>query len=250
MKPICKILILFILSILASTLFSQQEEYEASTILLRKEHYASIFMHSQGWGFDLRKGKHLTGYSKKMWELGFLTMKHPKEIKTINPYYENSRNFYYGKLNSLMLLTGGYGFQKVITSKPYWGGVEVRYYISAGAIAGLAKPVYLYIITETGTAYEIYLTIEKYNPEKHELQDIYGRAPFNTGFDQMKLYPGGYTRFGFNFEYGAWDESVRAFEAGAALYAFPKAVPMMAFNKNPNVFLTFYLAYSFGKRYN
>ena len=51
----------------------------------------------------------------------------------------------YGKLNYLFVLRPGIGIQNVINSKPYWGGVEIRYFYYGGLSLGFTKPVYLYV---------------------------------------------------------------------------------------------------------
>jgi len=249
MKIKISILIIFFIgfSIIA---FSQSESNIDGNILLRRERSVSINIHSAGWGFGYRSGKFINGFKKRMTEIEFVTMKHPKEIKTTNPYYENSRSYFYGKLNNLYIGRFSYGIQKVINNKPYWGGAEVRFFYYGGASLGFVKPVYLYIINESSSDNEILLTVEKYNPDKHQIQDIYGKGPFGKGIDKMKLYAGVFAKIGLNFEYGDWNKSIKALEAGIILDYYPKAIPIMAYNDDINLFLSFYISFNFGKRFN
>lgn len=221
-------------------------------ILLRKENSFGINVHSQGLGLGYRFGHHLTGYKKLMYEGELVEMKHPKEYKSINLFNENSKTFFYGKMNNFYVMKLGLGLQKVINSKPYWGGVEVRKFYYGGLSLGITKPVYLYIWNPISGTAEGNITIERYDPNnyRHVIDYIYGRAPFTYGLGQLAFHPGLYGKFGFNFEFGKEDTRIRCLEAGLNIDAYPKPIPIMAFNNKNYVFLTFYLSYSFGKRKN
>lgn len=221
-----------------------------TTVLLRKEKSGFFMIHTGGFGIGYRSGKHITGYKKKMFEIELTGMKHPKEIKISNPYFENSKSYVFGKENSFFMLRAGLGKQKIINSKPYWGGVELRYFYYGGFSLGLLKPVYLYILNETGTPNIYNLAMERYDPDKHFAENIFGRAPFFHGFDQLKPMPGLYAKIGFNFEYGTYDENLKAIETGITIEAYLKPVPIMAFNENKNIFISLYLSFHFGYRGN
>ncbi|MEI6765845.1 MAG: hypothetical protein WCM76_09405 [Bacteroidota bacterium] len=229
--------------------WSQSPSNIDNKILYRKERSAFIEVHTGGWGLGYRTGKHITGYKKRMFEFEAIGMKHPKELK-ITSYYENSRNFIYGKLNSVFILRGGYGRQRVLNGKPYWGGVEVRFLWFGGVSIALAKPVYLYIVKYIDENGNQDIVTERYDPYNHAITDIYGRASFFKGFDKMSVYPGAYFKTGLSFEYGADDRLLKSLECGIAGDIYPKAVPIMAFNKNNNYFLSLYLSLHIGKRKN
>ncbi len=216
-------------------------------ILFRKEWSCYLLAHTGGWGFGYRNGKHKTYLRKRMWEAEFVTMKHPKEKRVVSEY-ENNRSFIYGKLNSLYIFRGAYGVQRVLNGKPYWGGVELRWFMYGGVSLGITKPVYLYIVKlneETGL-YDV--VVERFNPEEHNIQQIYGRGSFFKGFDHLGFYPGVYGKTGLNFEYGADDQLLKSLECGATLDYYPLAVPMMAFTPKQNLFLSLYISFHLGKR--
>ena len=217
-------------------------------ILLRKEKSGFLMVHTQGFGIGYRSGKHKTGYKKRMFEVELTGMMHSKEVKVINPYFENAKSYVYGKENSFLLIRAGMGIQKIINSKPYWGGVELKYFYYGGISLGLLKPVYLYILNETNIDYEYNLTTEKYDPNKHFTDNIYGRASFFKGLGKIKPLPGLYLKAGLNFDYGANDRSIKAIEAGATFDIYPKPVPIMAFNQNSYYFLSLYVSFSLGVR--
>lgn len=226
-----------------------QEEISETKILFRKEYSVYGMIHTGGWGLGYRNGKHVTGYKKRMWEGEILGMKHPKEYRIIS-FYENSKSFFYGKLNSFYILRGGYGRQHILNSKPYWGGVEVRMFYYGGISVGLTKPVYLYIVKFNEDTGEASIVTEKFDPVRHYIGDIYGRGPFTKGFDELGLHPGLYLKTGFNFEYGADDEFLKSLECGIAVDGYYKDIPIMAFNENQKLFTSFYVSIHFGRRKN
>lgn len=207
-------------------------------------------VHTSGFGLGYRSGKHITGYKKRMFEVELTGMKHPKEIRTVNHYFENAKSYIYGKENSFFILRGGVGTQKIINSKPYWGGVELRYFYYGGLSLGLLKPVYLYILQETSVPYQYNLAIEKYDPDKHFAENIYGRAPFFHGIGKTKPVPGLYLKTGLNFEFGVYDETLKAIEAGVALDGYLEKVPIMALESNSNYFVSLYISFHIGTRRN
>ncbi len=255
MKTLPVILSVFLLLLLAgkNDAFSQKEEpagYDsiAETILLKKEMTGGLTIHNLGVGFNFRKGVNKTFFNSRIFEVEFVSMKHPKQIRVINPYYYNAKSYVYGKLNHVYILRASYGFKKLLNRKPYWGGIELRAVFMGGISIAFAKPVYLYFWDETYT----FIKEEKYNPNNvyHNSEYIYGRAPFTDGLGELRVYPGILAKAGLNFEFGTLNSKIRALEAGAELEYFPDAIPIMAYNPPENLIITFYLNFSLGKRYN
>ena len=64
---------------------------------------------------------------------------------TISSY--NTRPFVYGKLNYVYVIRLGYGEDRRIFGKPYWGGIETRWTYEGGISLALLKPYYYYVVT-------------------------------------------------------------------------------------------------------
>lgn len=220
-------------------------------ILLKQEASGGLILHSNGWGLNFRRGTHVTAKRKRIWEVEVVSMKHPKEFKSVNPYFENSKGYVYGKQNSFLVMRGGYGHQNVIYHKENrkGGGVEVRYHYYGGASLGFTKPVYLEILTPTNIPFEFTLTTEKYNPDEHYIDNIYGKAPFAKGLDEIKVIPGIYLKSGVSFDYASRQDNIRSLEAGVVVDGYYKKVPIMALTENKQFFLSFYVSLHFGARW-
>ncbi len=223
------------------------ENGEDVNVLYTQEASFGVFMHSAGgFGAAYRRGQHVTAKRKKMFEIEASNFKHPKEVKSLNSYYANSKGFIYGKLNSILIIRPGAGYQNVIYQKTDKKSVEIRYSYFVGAALAFAKPVYLEI--KKGTSSSIPST-ERYNPEIHKQEDIFGKSPFFKGIEKTVIYPAGYAKFALSFEYADRYNAVKAIETGAIIDIYPKAIPIMAFNKKQQVFISLYLKMIWGKKW-
>jgi hypothetical protein len=138
----------------------------------------------------------------------------------------------------------------MLNRKPYFGGVELRLFYSGGLSVAFTKPDYLNIIKLDESTYRYITVTERYDPENHFPDNIYGRASFTKGFNQLKPYPGIYLKTGLNVEYGTVNQKPKTVEAGIALDIFAKPVPIMAFRDPSQFFFTLYLSAGIGKRYD
>jgi len=222
----------------------------STSILLRRENAFSGHVSTNGFGAGYRQGKQNSVLRKTFFEVEMTTMRHAKEIRSINYFLYSSRSYYYGKMNHMLAIRPGVGIHRIITEKPYWGGVEFRYFYFAGASLAVLKPVYLLVIKTGDEPNEYYFSEEKYNPLEHFADNIAGRAPFTKGLTELKFVPGGYIKSGLHFEIGKQETDIRSVEVGFNLDLYPKHIPLVAFEKNKNFFLTLYLSYCFGKRYD
>jgi hypothetical protein len=245
--------------------FSQEADEQDTVnngVLMRREKSGSIMLHTLGYGLGYKFGLNKDYFKRRIIEFDLLEMKAPNQVKTYNENFINPKYYYFGKLNNLYILRAGLGYQHLLNRKPYWGGIEVRYFYSGGLSLGFAKPVYLYISSfgpsATKDGFDIYGTsTEKFNPDinyphtsNDTTFDIYGRAPVLMGFNEIKPYPGLYAKAGFNFEFGVLNDRVKALEIGVVIDGYPVGVPVIAYRDPYHLFVTAYFSFNFGKRFN
>jgi hypothetical protein len=219
-------------------------------VLLEKQWSIGALLHTNGWGLKFRKGHNVTALRQFMWEIEFSTYKSSKEVRSINPYFSDSRSYFYGKLNYVWFFRGGVGQQQILNRKPYWGGVQLSWIYYGGFSLAVTKPVYLYIIHFNNGFTDYEVREEKYNPEIHFVDNIYGRGSFLAGITKVGLHPGVYIKTGLDFEFGVKNRQINALEVGAIFDYSPIPVAIMAYNPKQSFFLTLYLSVMFGKRYN
>ena len=241
------LLLLFLLNFASAqdaiTLLNQGKDLN---VMYRNQMSGGLIIHSAGFGLNYRRGYHVTGFKTRILELELVNMNYYKEYKIKDTFHENSKGYYYGKLNSLFILRPGIGFQKIIFEKAERKSLEIRFSYYAGISLGLAKPIYMQIRDPNDN---LKFNVEKYDPTKDSLSNIYGPAPFLKGFIETKIYPGAYAKFAISFEYGDLKNDIKAIETGVIIDAYPKTIPVMAFSKNQPVFVTLYLHLLYGKKW-
>jgi hypothetical protein len=244
------ILLLTLLTLPAEAQIEPEFDTIGDNVLFRKEMNGAFILHTNGWGLEYRIGQNRSVFNKWMLEFDLLEYKHSKEIKSINPFYTNTKSYIYGKLNTVYLVRAGFGEQKQLNRKPFSGGVELRLFYFGGLSVAMAKPVYLNVMDWDTTETRLIIKTEKYDPAQHFPDNIYGRASFLKGFNELKPYPGAYAKVALGIEFGNINQNTRLLEVGAVFDYFAKPVPIMATQKADQFFLTLYLSLGLGKRYD
>lgn len=216
--------------------------------IIVKEWNLNVFINTNGMGLGFQQGRTPTYTDKHFWEIDLTFNQHHKAVLAKNPYFPQARAYSYGKLCDLFFLHGGYGYQRTLHQKPYWGGVRVRYTLSAGASLGIAIPVFVHLaVYNIDGSYSRQVT-EQYDPEQHSIDNIISRANFFQGIGKTKLHPGFYIKTGFNFDFSKDEYTIHALEVGATFDMVFPFVQQMSLNKAKSFYIGAYIAYNFGKR--
>ncbi|MFH2095023.1 MAG: hypothetical protein ABIJ16_04925 [Bacteroidota bacterium] len=241
-----KIQVSFILFFFITLILSAQGEIEEGRVFNRNERSGGLLLNSNGWGLNYRAGFRIDGYRKRLLDFDFVWIKHPKEQKVTNPYYE--QKFVFGKLNSFYNLRAGFGRQVEIFSKFDKGGIAIRYLYSGGISIGLLKPIYYEVLLskpDSGTV----ISVQKFSSSIHTVTDIYGKSSFFEGIEETLIRPGAFVKVGMNFEYGQNDQVINAIEVGAICDVYLHDIQIMAFNNPGRVFVSLFICFRYGKIY-
>lgn len=217
-------------------------------IIYSHQNAFKIGIHSQGFGAGFKLGRIKSINVTNNWEAEVVSLLSLKEIKTMNLSQYNSRPFVYGKLNSVFVLRFGYGQERRIFGKPYWGGIETRWTYEVGASLALSKPYYYYVVTYQPSGSGYYEKIEERTFQKD--LDIIGRAPFTKGLIETRLSPGIHASAGLSFEVGKSRTRVQAIQVDVKGEFFPLGVSIMDSERGRMFYLTFMLSYNWGSRFN
>lgn len=215
----------------------------------KKEVYGGGNLHTAGFGGTLTYSKFVTYKQKRLLSLDLVSMKHPKEVKIRSYVDENSKDFVFGKLNSLTFVRIGYGKKFLKYEKLREKGVNISYHITGGLNLAFLKPVYLDVVNILPDGTLSAPKQEPYNPEEHHLNNIYGRSRGMLGLAETKIHPGGFAKFGIEFEYNDDREFIKAIETGFSLDIFPTRLPIMAFVDNKYIYPSLYINLLIGQRY-
>ena len=225
-------------------------------VIYNKESAFSFgFATTHGWRVGWEKGLLKTYYKTTFFQLNLGEIKHEKEHKqSSDPAQGRSyRAFVYGKRNNFLVVRAGWGAKRYFSEKARQKGVAVGMSYSIGPSLGILKPYYLGLNRTAdvpGNAREV---IEKYSEANASTfldnTKIIGAASFFRGLSQPSFLLGGNASIAAHFDWGAFDEYVKAAEVGIQLDLFAKKVPILVGDSvNQALFLNFYAILQFGKR--
>ncbi|MGQ9846976.1 MAG: hypothetical protein ACUVQP_05660 [Bacteroidales bacterium] len=241
-------LVVFLFSFLLA--IAQGELAPETRVVTTNEHSFLLALNSNGGMFSFQHGKRLDGFRKRTLDFDFAYIKHPKEIKVENPYYQNQKKFVFGKLYSTFALRAGLGKQKEIFSIFDKGGIAIRLHYSIGGTLGLLKPIYYQVVDSSKILdnYQIlYISDKKFDYNIHQISDIYSRSSFFKGFNETQFLPGAYSKIGMSFVFSEKQEVINALELGILFDFFSKPIQIMATEKKERFILSLYIGYRFGK---
>ncbi len=242
--------------ICSAQLFGQEQKatiFDEASIVYKEMIYGGATLHSLGYGVHFTYGKNITAFKSRIYTIDLVTMKHPKEVRSYYPLSDDSRSYVYGKLNYMLVIRPTIGARNVKFDKIRPSGVAVGYTWRLGPSFAFTRPVYLEIIRSDATApYQtIAVEIEKYDPLVHDANVIYGRAGILRGVNETKVHPGVHAAFALNFEYDPRRDAIKGLEVGATVDFYPMGdVEIMAFAENLQTYLTFYVTFQLGARFN
>lgn len=249
-----QIVSLFLVLVLwSAVLVAQKPANEETGFVYRYELQGGVKLHTSGWGGFFQYGKHKTYLSRIVYGLEFNTIKHPKEQKTFNPFYDEAKSYYYGKLNSVLTLRPFVGYRRIVFQKLREKGVEVSVMGKLGPALTFLKPVYLEIGYSNPSnpnpfGYD-YTLVEPYEPERHDLENIFGRAPWSKGIAESAINPGLSAKASLMFDFGPKGESILALEAGIMADIYLSEVQIMANTNNDQVHLNLFINFVLGNKY-
>lgn len=235
----------------STTAFSQapiKDVISSNTTAYSKEWAVAVLFNTNGMGIGSRFTSIKNTKVAFFRELGIAEYKHPQQLKTSNPYYQEAKAYFFGKLNSFYALKLGWGIALNLSQKPLLNGVKVSINSSVGPSIGFQKPTYLQIIQPDPTFQAFVLTTERYSAEKHFAENIYGGASWFKGIDETHAIIGVYTQVALAMEFGPKNNGLYAIETGFKFDYFPSGYTLMAFQPDQHFFLALNLGFWMGRR--
>jgi hypothetical protein len=230
-------IVIFVLFVVQAHLFAQGEIDDEQKVFFRNEKSWALFVNSNGFGANYRKGTRINAFRKYLWEIDMNYVKHPKEYKISNTYAQINQ-FVYAKTHFAWETRGSFGFQREIYRKMDKNGVAIRYFYNAGPSLIVLKPIYYQVVIGDQIEDQLF--------DLNANQYIYGRSSFFKGLDEMKVNPGGYLKAGISFEYSKQDVKLQALEIGGVASAFLNEVDIMA-SHNSRFLFSLFISFRWGK---
>ena len=234
--------------LIVSSINAQNTVFEEKRTIYKKEEAFGALIHTRGWGLTYRYGKYTSGFTRKIYDVDLVGMKHPKEIKTFTSAFDNSNGYVYGQLHSVIILRAGIGRHNTFVSKQSVRGISISSILSGGFSLAYGKPVYLEVIKVDSISGELSSEVERYNPSKHSQFEIIGKASYFKGFFNGTYYPGVFAKYALSFESSRQANRINALEVGAVLDLYLQKVKMMANDFNKRYFFNLYVSLTFGSK--
>lgn len=223
-----------------SFLFAQSSSYtneDSKGIIYNQEFTIDARLHTNGFALGANFTKIKTFRKSTYYQFEIGELKHSKEFRQNSdsqfPNQGSPQSFILGKQNNLYVIRAGYGRKKYLSEKAKRKGVAIALNYEAGVTLGLLKPYYLDIKqTDPGRPDLIPTRAERYDPENpctflDPIGRIYGSTGFFKGLGEIRPLPGGHFKAGVHFDWGAFDEFVKAIEVGIAADVFVKRAPIL-----------------------
>jgi len=233
-------------------------------LVYNKESTFDMTLHTTGIGvaFGANFGTIKTYYKTTYYHFQIGELRHVKGNRTTPETGgiisgQSSRSYFFGKRNSLYVLRAGKGVKRYLSEKAKDKGLAIGFSYEGGFTLGLQKPYYLELVyVEDGAINDV--RSEKYSEENASVflnnSRIYGASGFSKGLKEIRPVPGVHFKMGAHFDWGAFDEMVKAIEAGVMIDVFYKKIPLMVENdlvtnaENRPFFVNLYLTLQLGKR--
>lgn len=245
------------------TLILGQNNYSNQKgIIYSKEVSTDFRFHTNGAAFGMNFGKIRSVTRTSLFYVGLGEIKHPRETRQNRNFpiggIGNFRGFIYGKQNNLFALRGGIGEKRYLSEKARRKGVAVGVSYEGGPTLGLLKPYYLVLRFEPADFNLANYRGERYSEDNADRflsnDKIFGADSFSKGLDEISLLPGLHGKASLHFDWGAFDEFVKAVETGVMIDFFFKSAPLLVEhesltnNQNRAVFINLFITLQLGKR--
>ena len=264
--PILAFCFCYITTIAQQSFDTNQNIYEEQKgIVYNKEFTVDLKLHTNGYALGVNIANLKSYYKTRFINIELGELKHPKEFRQSFDFQTQaskvSRAFVFGKQNNLLVLRGGIGEKRYFSEKARRKGLAVGVSYEGGGSLGMLKPYYLELVRPSNPDDPSNFAIrsERYTEENAstflDISRIYGSSGFSKGLSEISIVPGLHGKAAVHFDWGAFDEFVKAMEAGIMVDVFFQNMPIMVESplveesENQSFFINLYLNLQIGKRW-
>ena len=226
----------------------------------KKHSIFGLKLNSDGYGISYESGKYLTVRKTRLLQFELNEKFHPKEerVSSIPDAFGNVTHVKFGKANNFFQFKVGYGQQYLIGGKANKNGVAVSAIYAGGLSLGIIKPYYVDVEDANNGNEQIRYKFSDSIPTNSDY-GVIGASGLTVGWNEVKFKPGIHAKTALRFDYGRFNETVTALEAGlnAEYYTsdilqmtYPTQIgPNAPFVKKQNkFFFNAYVTIEFGRR--
>ena len=226
---------------------------EEGQLIFNKQNIFGIKMATDGYGIFFEKGKFITPTKTRLIQFELNEKKSPKEYKISSGDLFGSSEVV-GKLNNFYQFKVSYGQQMLIGGKGNKNGVAVTFIYMGGVSLGLQKP-YVYnwfnwkdSLSSNPPLYQLSLLQALNDTANNYVYPPYSAAGFTKGWDHLVLKPGLSAKTALRFDYGRFNTTVTAIEAGLNAEYYFSSIAQMYMVPYKHFFFNGYVTIMFGGR--
>lgn len=213
-------------------------------------------------GFDF--GRLQTYYKTRYYHFSIGELKHSREVRSDfqRQAAGNSlapRSYIYGKQNNLYPIRIGMGTKRYLSEKAKEKGVAVGINYEFGPTFGLLKPYYLEVYQTEDFLRQGTRSVRYSEETAAQFSDpsrIFGSSSRAMGIGEITPTFGAHGTFSVHFDWGAFDEYIKALDAGIMVDLFLRETPLLIDGaninaetvENRNLFLNLFVNLQLGKR--
>jgi len=222
---------------------------EEGDLIFNKHGLFGIRLATDGYGIFYEKGKYKSNTKTLLYQFEFNEKKSPKDHKVAAAGYGNGYNFssvVVGKLNNFYELKAAIGQQFLIGGKGNKNGVAVTALYSGGLSMGILKPYYVDVVNPSDASGSVFRSTYPTIIDSGYIEQ--GASGFTVGWDHVKIKPGINAKLAMRFDYGRFNQTITAIEAGVTGEYYFSPVPMLYLVPYKNFFFNAYVSIMFGRR--
>jgi hypothetical protein len=216
----------------------------------RKHSIFSFKFNTDGYGMAYEMGRIKSPYKTNIFQIELNEKKHQKEQKQTrsdgNVVFGSP--FIYGKQNNFYQLKAAIGQQIMIGGKANKNGIGVYGIYAGGVSLGMLRPYYLDIQDPPNSGQVIQIKYSQADSAKFMGQNILGSSGIGKGWGEMKFVPGVHAKAALRFDWGRFNNTISAVEAGFNFEYYPGKVEQMVGLEPNKMFVNGYLSLLFGSR--
>jgi hypothetical protein len=215
---------------------------EEGDLIFNKHNIFGIKVATDGYGIFFEKGKYKSPEKTTIFQFELNEKKSPKEKRVTFDGY-NSLVAY--KLNNFYAFKAAIGQQILIGGKGNKNGVAVTALYTGGLSLAMLKPYYINVDTDAKRIHETWPQL--INDTSSNISDL-SASGFFYGWSHVSLKPGINAKTALRFDYGRFNETITAIEAGVTAEFYFSKIPQVYFVPYKQFFFNAFVAIEFGSR--
>lgn len=205
---------------------------------------------TDGYGLGYEIGKTKSIFKTTIYQIELNEKKHRKEEKQSrgSGNFVVGNPFVFGKQNYFYQLKLGIGQQRMIGGKGNKNGVGVYGIFAGGLSVGLERPYYIDVQDPPNSGKIRTISYSKADSAVFMGREILGGAGIAKGWNEMKIVPGLHAKTALRFDWGRFNNTISAVEAGFNFEYYTKKIEQMVGVPATPFFMNGYIAVLFGSR--